>query len=495
MGVPTAGLFNTAYRGMAAAQTAMSVINNNISNAATPGYSRQRVELATTYPLGLPINGKIGYLGQGPEITGITRAHDNYLDKQIQIQSSRYKLHDTRANLLSQLEGIMGEPQGAGISQAMNDFFDKAQALSVGPNVSANRTAFMQSANNLMNMFQDVGDQLNDLRNNITGTVGAPTSFANSLMGITATDINTKLSNIADLNREINSLTVNGSQPNDLLDKRDVLMKELAEKINVDVTYADNNQISIRLGSNVLVNGSQLVNTLNVVANTNVATQYSQPALVQLVNGGTDVTSTITGGELGAYITMGGAGSATLTTPRSLLVELDDLFNEIATQVNTLQGAGIQLDGTGTTAGTDDRIYNFTATPDLALFGWSINNNIMNDTTLIAAGQGGGVGDGRQALEIAQLKNQTFAGIANQSFESYFNNTISDMGVSSQGEQRFAENFASIIEQYTQRQQSIQGVNVEEEMVNLLKFQRGFEASSRALRAMDETIQGILSLL
>ena len=496
---PTFLGFNVAQRGMAAAQYALNVISNNISNANTEGYSRQRAALSETASYG-PIlleNGVGAYAGQGVSIDSIQRAHDNYIDGQVRDMTSQNNYASTNANTLQQVEALLGEPSGKGISTALNSFFQAANTLSSNPEDTGARASYIQTANNLLSTIQNIAGKIKSIRTGIVGDPEVAGSAAASLTGATVTDINSKLKNIADLNDQIAKLTNANMQPNDLLDKRDLLLGQLSQSLDIKVTYMNNNNLKIEVGGNTLVTGNRVTNTLNVVNNTG-SDKYDNPALIQLSSNNATINSDISGGKLASYLKMGGNDGST-TTPRSLLTQMDTFFNQLATSVNALQASGYKLDGTKPTTGTDDTIFKLNAGTDLNIFNYKINPTVLSDPNRIAAADGSGsfqgVGDGSNILAVANMQTTKFAGLGNLTLQDYFNSSVSVLGVSAKSAQDSADHTASIQSQLTQQQQSVQGVNIQEEMVNMMQYQRAFEASSRTIKVLDEVLQSVMAIM
>ena len=498
--------FFNAQRGMYTAQGAMNVINHNISNVNTPGYSRQRANIETHAPytapsLTLPSTANPGQMGQGSVIESITRIRDSFLDNQFIQENSTLGLNDQSRNILLQLEGIIGEPSSGGISNSMQKFFESSQELSLYPESMAVRANFLQNAGDLINVFQQQGNQLTDLRRNLVGDVNATGSLAVSQLGIMVNDVNNRLTSIADLNRQINSIIGAGAQPNDLLDMRGKLVDDLSQLIDVTVTELPNSQISIDIAGNTMVRGVTLVDTFQTVVNPGPApTQDNVPALVQLVSTGATQNNNITGGQIRAVLNMG-ENTTGVTNVRSVLGDLDSLLNEIATQVNTLQTTGRDLTGNVSA----NNIFTLAGGTTLSLFRYSVNTTVVNDPRLVSAaiddvGSTGpppgyaGPGDGRNALAMAQLNDSSFAALNNSGFSEFFNTTASNLGIDSRSYGDLAESQDTLVHGLDQQREQVSGVNMDEEMIDLIRFQRAFEASSRVMNTINEVMQTIINL-
>lgn len=494
------GYYNS-HRAILAQQASLNVIGHNISNANTEGYSRQRAELEAYSPWSQPsMNTNIskGQLGQGVIVDQVVRLRDNYLQEQYRLSNSRLNNNQTASSTLSQIEQILAEPSDNGLNTPMQNFFDAAQELSLHPSSTAARSDFLQQAANLITSFQQQGQALQDLRTHLVGDPSNAGTLSSSEVSIYVSQINEKLAAITNLNQDINAVTSAGGQPNDLLDRRDVLLEELSALADVSVTHTSNNMITVQVAGHTMVRGVTQVDALNVITNTG-ATADDTPALVQLASDGSTINGDVSNGVLKGILDMGGNAPGTVSI-RSTLEKLNTLLSTVATQINALQAAGRDMSGT---LGAAEPVFELAAGSTLALFRYSVNPDMIADNTLLAAatddstatGGFAGVGDGRNALAMAQLRDTALAGLGSASVSDYLNATVSAVGVQARASvDRVAsqERALNVLEEQRQQQS---GVNVDEEMIDMLRFQRGLEASSRVMKLMDEVVQSILRMV
>lgn len=520
MNIPSFLGYFTSHRSMITSQMALNTVNHNIANANTPGYSRQRVDLETMSPYMRPslqdFEGA-GQMGQGVIATGISRSHESFLDAQVRTQQSLLGYNQAVRDALQQAEGIFGEPSENDISKSMKNFFDAAQAVSVHPDDMAARSNFLQESQNLLEVFQQKAQQLQDLRTNLVGDASSPATIAVSQVAMAVDDMNAKMQQVADLNGQILTIKASGASPNDLLDRRDVLLEELSKSFNVSVEYRTDEQVNLKLGNTVLVRGSVVLDTFNVTVNPTIPPSaappdYDQePSWVELASApGASINSSITGGKLGGLLVVG-SNVATETTIRGLLEGLDTLFTEVATNINSLQDgvAGSMIDPAlpvgrdyygNIPAAPNDSVFVLGVGAGLDIFNYGINANLVADPKLLAAsldngGAFSGVGDGRNALEMAKFVNEAVAGLGNVTVNDYFNNMVSQMGVSTRSTTDRADNLKTLVDQLDQRRQAYQGVNMEEEMIDMLRYQRGFEATAKVLNTIDHVMDTIINKL
>jgi flagellar hook-associated protein 1 FlgK len=504
--------FYNAHRGLVATQNALNTVSHNISNANTAGYSRQRVDLEAYTPYTTPNMHQLigGQLGQGPWVQQVTRSRDVFLDAQYRSSNGTLGLDTAIRDALQQVEGILTEPSVSGINSAIQNFFDSAQELSLHPESMAVRANYIQQAIDMVNVFQQQGLQLSDLRRNLVGDPAVAASLDTSQLAISVNDVNTLLGNIAAINRSIISVKASGAQPNDLMDQRDKLLDELSNLVDIEVTNYDNGQIDLSIGGQTMIRSADQVDSLEVVVNPNappgppIPTYDDVPAFVQTVNGGVVLNNgagaEITAGRIKGISDMGG-NDPNLSTVRGVMEKLDALLDTIVTQVNLLQQTGRDITGA---LGPPDIFFNDPAlnpTETLNLFHWRVTQSVITDPGEVAAaiddatapGGFAGVGDGRNALNMAQLRDQTFAALGT-TFIDYFNGITSKLGIDTRSYQNTSSSQEGLVQAVDLRRQSVSGVNVDEEMIDMLRYQRAFEATSKTIQMFDDVIKTILSI-
>lgn len=221
------GTFNTATRGLSAQQKAIQTTSHNVANANTEGYSRQRVLMETTTPFSMPsMNSSIGpgQVGTGVTISIIQRVRDEFLDYQVRTEQSTMGKYSARDKFLSEIESIFNEPSDTGIATLIGKFFDSWQELSKHPEASNSRTVVAQQSAALADELNHTYNQLESCREDIQ-TVIKDSVF----------EVNNILNRIDVLNQQIQKVKVSGQEPNDLMDKRDLLIDELSNKFNIDL--------------------------------------------------------------------------------------------------------------------------------------------------------------------------------------------------------------------------------------------------------------------
>ena len=239
--------FNIARSGMSVQQRAIDVTSHNISNAATVGYSRQRVTVETTRAQSVQGAGQIG---TGAQVTAIERVRDSFLDYQVRSETGTLGKYDTRAQFLGEVESIFNEPSTTGISSLMGKFFDSFQELSKQPSSSNARTVVAQQTAALCDALNANAASLEKLKENSTELIKSGVN-----------DVNSLITQIDSLNQEIITVTVGGNTPNDLMDRRDQLVDQLSYRMNIVVEEKGNNGIDIKPVDTGIMKVQTLVNS------------------------------------------------------------------------------------------------------------------------------------------------------------------------------------------------------------------------------------------
>lgn len=218
----------TAKRGMTAQQLALYTTGHNISNANTPGYTRQRVSFATAEPFpgaGLNRPQIPGQLGTGVQAGTIERIRESFLDVQYRSENTKLGYYSSLSSALAKMEDIMNEPSNSGLQNIMSQFWSSLQNMADHPeNLGARQVVAAKG--------QMVAETFNYYYNSLDGIK----KDLGSEMDVTVKDINTIVSQIDELNKQIASVEPHGMLPNDLYDKRDQLVDQLSSLVNVKVT-------------------------------------------------------------------------------------------------------------------------------------------------------------------------------------------------------------------------------------------------------------------
>jgi len=549
----------TGQQALQAHQTALQVTGQNITNANTPGYSRERAELVSA-PTSLT-----NIMRSGVSVEEVSRAYDRFITTQVAVASSNLKSTQTQSDLLGQVEALFNDlntPE-AGLSGALETFFQGLHDLAQNPQGLSERSSVLQQGENVAEAFHQLANGLQGLAQE-----------RNAQLGDAVTDVNHLTTQLAALNLQIREREVDPkNQANTLRDQQDLVLKQLAEKINITSLTTDSGQVTVLLGGGrPLVEGVQSFNLA-----TRVDPDDPQRLLVDVNDAhgnGTDVTAQIRSGHIHGLL----EGRDTVL-PR-LQTSLDRLAAQLTTSLNQTHSAGYGLDGTtgqdflvarqvsgqaltaNTGGGTLQRVsvfdpgqltlddyhlqftsggvqptfdivdtttgttvasgQNYTAGATFRYAGLAVTladngtppqpgdtfllrtthdaaKNIAVAPTLlahprqVAAAQSLNPGDNINALALTQLRD-TLA-IDGSTFGTFYHTLVTSVGTESQQASRLADNQQTALTDLENRREALSGVSLDEEQVNLIRFQQAYNAAANFIRIAHELGQLVLDVI
>jgi flagellar hook-associated protein 1 FlgK len=503
----------TARRGMTTQQSALYVTGHNISNANTPGYSRQRVNFEQTESYPAPsMNSPMmpGQLGTGVQAGSIERVREDFLDKQYRNENSKTGYWSSRSEALEKMEEIMNEPSDSGLSITLDRFWQSLQDLSVQPEDPGARSVVLERGRAVAETFNFLSDSLTAIQNDFKDQINITVDHANSLSR-----------QINNINKQISEIEPHGYLPNDLYDERDRLIDELSEIVDIKVTRLQSGgtpnksaegifkvEMVDKTGNPIgdLVTANELAGKPGVIDGNSMGSiplaiqNPTDPTAIQnfdtttgLVKsislGGTEISidSFNTNGKLRSLIDSYGYmenGKEVGLYPE-MLSELDLLAKSFAEAFNSQHKAGHDLSGNvGGNFFFDD--------------GTEIDaKNIKLDPTItketIAAAVTDKPGDGENALLLANVKDNLTINNVKTSVNAYYEGVIGDMAVNSQEATRLSANSGVLRDSVEQRRQSVSAVSIDEEMTNMIKFQHAYNASARNITIIDEMLDTIIN--
>ncbi|MGL1894154.1 MAG: flagellar hook-associated protein FlgK [Spirochaetaceae bacterium] len=246
MGSTFAGI-ELGKRSLNANTTALTTIGHNLSNSATDGYSRQRVKLGTVNPLTDPSFMRAerpGQIGQGVEVTSIERIKDNLLEKRLISSADEVGFWKAKDSYLYMAEKVYNEVGDSSVRSQLDGFWESWQELSINPELMASKQVVVKRGETL----------LGSINTRFTGLQEIQTML-NDDVKVTVEQVNGLLNNIKDINEQVVKAEAMGDNPNDLLDKRDQLVKQLSEKIDISVDNRDPDEFSIHTKGMHLIQG------------------------------------------------------------------------------------------------------------------------------------------------------------------------------------------------------------------------------------------------
>ena len=302
-------------RSLLAQSQAISTAGHNISNADTEGYSRQRVNIKSFDPLYRPDLSRAetaGQIGQGVSVESIERIKDEFLEKRIVAQSNQESYWKTRDEYYVMIEGVYNEPADISIRTNMDKFWQSWQELSLYPESKTARQAIVTRGETLVNSIQQRNNSLVGIANMINSDIEA-----------TVEQVNSYTKQIAELNVEIEKSKAMGDNPNDLLDRRDLLTDKLSSLINITSDDRDSDEFMIHVDGKILVQGGNARSfDLETVTD---GTGYSKVTWAD-----TKADATFSGGSLGALIELRDKDlRSELQSLNTMTMNFVDLVNDV----------------------------------------------------------------------------------------------------------------------------------------------------------------------
>jgi len=457
--------FSIGVKALASSQKALEVLSHNIANINTEGYKKQDTVLRTTQPEGVPAINRIissGQLGSGVYVAEIRRLHDHYIERELNKELQNIGKWEAGLKTFEQIESILAEPSDNGIRNMMDVYWNSWSGLESSPEDSSVRKNLVENAKSLCNLLKSDYQKLESLRKDL-----------NTEIGIKVTDINNLASQIKELNGQIKEVSVGGDNPNDLMDRRDLLINELNKLVDIDVRDTHFGQVDIFIGGTAVVREN---NCFGLEASLNASTGFydikwqDSGRLVDIKNG--EIFSMLNFRD--EYIP-------------DLIGKLNDIAEFFINETNSIHRNGYGLDGLST--GYD--FFTGTGVTDM-----EVNTVIDQDNTLIAAAKNPSQpGDNSNVTEIINLRTQKLLGAGTNSPDEYYNNMIVKIGVESQQCIRESENSALLMEKIYSRRESVSGVSLDEELVNMVKYQHSYNAAAKIISTMDGLFETMIEMM
>ncbi|MCC5889874.1 MAG: flagellar hook-associated protein FlgK [Alkalibacterium sp.] len=493
------GTLNTATKGLNAQQTALQTIGHNVANSNTAGYTRQRVTMQADFAQSVP---GVGQIGTGVRIGNIDRVSDEYVTTQLRDAHSTTKRHESLSDIVGQLEAVFNEPSDTGLSNQISEVFNAWTYLASNPEQASARTMLVQTTETFTDTIHHMANSMDSLHKDTLNELDK-----------SALDANSTLKQIESLNHQIWQASVRGYTPNDLLDQQDRLLSDLAGKVDITVDKDKFNRVSVKIdGNNVLDSSSR--KELAVVTAKNENDEF--------VLGNGDILNTADDSEIqiGSVVVKSQDDQiATLIKPKTgsmkgtqealdvisnMQVDLNDFAFSFAKAVNLIHRGG--EDGEGqpffdevtkeNAASTIRTTKQLRDNPDLVVSGKDFDNDYS--------------GDGTRAQAIASLQHQQLPmDSENWSYDEgsmkinssstgstlfgRYNSMVTEMGIVKQQEDNMLETQNGLMQLLTQRRESISGVDINEEVVDMIKYSSAFQANSRVLQTISDMLDTLIN--
>ena len=463
------GLFstlNSSVSAIAAQSRALEVTGKNLANVNNPNYARQRVIFGDRGTVLTPQ----GPESMGVEALGVQQMRDQLLDVQVTREIATTSSYQAEQGAYQRAQAGLGQGVSTtqasgtsgvttnGLGAALDTLFTSFQSFAASPTDTGERESLLQNAAILTDRLHTADQNLAQVQTDLNAQVNTDAGTANTL-----------LSSIADLNAQIARFEVNApGSAVDLRDQRQAKLEALAAKLPVTVKDTGNGQVQIVAQD---TSGADVVLVNNGTMQGTIAFDGTQ------ITGGSPATAlALSGGEIKGSLT---ARDGAVQTLRD---NLDALANQLVTSFNQVYNptgtTGNFFDAAGTTAAT-------------------LNIDSTVTTANLKASDGGPAGDNTVALAIANLANTTFStgsgDAIDGTFSGFYSTSVSSIGQSLATANARVDDQTSIQKLVQSQRDAVSGVSLDEEMANMMQYQRAFQASARVFSIVDDLLDTVVN--
>lgn len=443
------GALSLASQALLSQQIAVNTTNRNLSNVNTDSYSREEPVFAD-----IP--------GGGVTVATLRRIFSSVLFKRFISENQNNAYLKAKSEVLSQVESLFNDQMGSGLSQAINDFFSVMNDVAVNPADLAARQELLSKAQVLVGRIRDSYSALQEIKSTYSKQVAESVSNLNQL-----------LEKLADINRNIPLFADSPDRLNQYLDERDRTIKEISSIIDAKVQFNSDGTVNLYTAKGfALVLGDRTFKV--TVKNTDSG--------VKVLADGRDITSDLSGGSVGGLV-------SALNVVESAMERLNTLTSTIANEVNAQHEQGYNLYGeTGIDLFASDNGQPIDASNIVLAF---------NDPKKFAAASDPNYldSDNGNVKALMALADKTYTQLNGLSFAEYYGTQITSwIGQEVESNDNLLKNSDFQLDAIKQKVEELSGVNTDEELVNLTRYQRAYQAAARVVTVTDELLQTILNM-
>jgi flagellar hook-associated protein 1 FlgK len=457
----TFGGLTTALSSLYAQRRALDVTGQNIANANTEGYSRQRVDMQAVGSNPVPALYSVSNsAGAGVTVSDVTRIRDTFLESRGRAEHAQTGFLDARREVYTRIENVFAEPGDTALAAQLSDFWAGWGDVANQPGNEAVRAQLLQRgavvADGLRSAYDGLGSQWGTLRTQLDAY---------------ATQVNGAADAVAQLNGTIKQQQASGLPTNELTDLRDLRLMEIAELTGANTVVREDGTVDVFVGGSSLVAGDV---SRHLVAVGALALDNQAGDKVGFRWGSeTGPVAAVTGGQLAASLDVLGE-----IIP-GYAAELDGVAVRLADRVNAVHTTGYPMDGT-------DPAGAFYASSAGPLSARTIRVAVTDPRDLGVAGTAGTL-DGSKAAALAAVGRQT------DGPDAEYRALVVGLGVAAQTAQRRSEIQSRVTGDIDALRAADAGVNLDEEMTNMIAFQRAYEAAARVLNSVDEMLDTLIN--
>ncbi len=473
-------LLDIGNSSLTAQRLALEVTGENVTNVNTPGYSRQTTNL--TPGVSTVINGLTQ--GSGVKVDAIQRNYDSFLQGQLLSANAANGQATTSNSSMQMVQPLFNDLTTPGLGSSLQDFFSSWQDLSVNPQGVPERQAVLSKAQGLVDDFHRIDSNLSDIKSNTN----------QSLVGWSQ-DVNDSLTQIASLNGRIKQVAALGGQANEMLDQRDLLARDLSQKLGMISKDQPDGTLTLSLATGQTLVSENQTGAFSLQADADG--KYA--VMLTSATGGpaTDATSYIGGpgnsqGSIGALLQMRD------TVVPQYQNKLDELASTLAAQVNSVQSSGFGLPTSTDPSGATGKPF-FGVPATTAGAASAITLMIASPSDIAASDADtavGGTGNNKNALNMAAIYDKAIPMTGGtMTLGDFYTSLVGQVGVDVQSADRSETQSTATLNQLNTLRESGAGVSLDEELVNLTKYQMAYQGAAKLITTGTQMMDTVLGMV
>ena len=513
-------------------EKAVSVVSHNVANMNTEGYHKQRVNLQARN-----IAGQIGdnptnqvRANGGVKIANVMRYNDDYLNNYYREQLSQKNMLEQQLGNLDELAGIFDDLEGTGIDSALGKFYEALNNLQEYPASSTARTNFVETTKSLTALMNEKSVQLSKLTGEALGDGSSEDALKNSKIYTQYRELNNSLEELAAVNKALQTTQTGTLTANNLLDQRDLILHDIAQFVDITVDEKPNGSVTVYTGDQALVKGAKVVGKLDIETAKKYCDEHGikypddwtgENAVLKIVDedGGIIVDNAndiINGGALGGLIHSATDYNDGTTNAGTVQASLDKLassiakiFNDLntrdnaycidpantnhlkATNADNILFACYDANGnettTGITAANIKVSDNILKTDGI----WNISCAYFDDP---ANYDENAVGNAQNVVAMLGTRNEKLAELNGQSVEDYYTNMLGKIASAGDSAKSLYETQCDVVDSLENQLDSSYGVDLNEELVDLVKYQTAYAAAARVFNVVNSCLDTLMTL-
>ncbi len=521
---------NMSANALSINEKAISVVSHNVANMNTEGYSKQRVNLATRNiagSIGNNVNNQVRANG-GVMIANVMRYNDSYLNNYYRTQLSHLNTLDQQLANLDELANILDDLESTGVDAALSDFYEALNNLNEYPASSTARTNFLETAKTLTSVLNTKSIELEELTSKALGDGVSQESLENSKIYVQYQALNDKLTELADVNRALQITQTGTLEANNLLDKRDLILNDIAEFVDIDVEEIHNGAVEISVNGVTLVKGAKVTGQLEIETAQSYCDKMGitypddwdgENAVISIINPQEEnrvvvanANSILTEGTLGGLLhsaTDNGDGETNAGTVMNSLNTLAQAIADIFNDLNTREGAYcINPDDTGKLMATNENNLIFVGA-DGTGEGITAGNIQLNSDLFTEDGiwniacayiddpanfDENAVGNAQNVAAMLDTRNTAHDSLEGMSIEDYYTSLVGKVASAGSSLQTLYDTQSDVVASVESKIDNNNGVDLNEELVDLVKYQTAYSAAAQVFNICNACLDTLMTL-